>query len=169
MEVTHPGYHPRADTVQVDAGVVVELRIPMTSNPIQLEPIEVRVQSKVLLRRGFYQRRSQGYAGTYISREDVEERAPRDVSELLDGVSGVRVMQNGIEGARVFFQRAISVGTSGVCRPALFLDGVKSQIQLFDLILDPEHLEGVEVYVGAGVPGKYNDPCGVILIWTRIP
>ena len=53
--------------------------------------------------------------------------------------------------------------------PALFLDGVKSQIQLFDLILDPEHLEGVEVYVGAGVPGKYNDPCGVILIWTRLP
>lgn len=164
-----PGYRARSDTVQVEAGVVVQLRVPMTSTPIQLDPIEVRVQSKVLLRRGFYERQQQGYAGAFISREDVEERAPRDVSELLDGLSGVRVLQNGIEGARVVFQRAIDVNNSGVCRPALFLDGVKSQIQLFDLILDPEHLEGVEVYVGAGVPGRYNDPCGAILIWTRIP
>jgi len=169
LRVTHPGYQDRTDTVVVSAGTVTEVLVPLSANPIQLAPIRVTVRSLVLQRQGFYERRSQGYAGTYFTREDIEERDARDVTDLLRDVPGVRVLPGGIAGARIVLQRAINVSDSGVCEPSIFMDGVKSQIRLFDLILDPVHLEGIEVYVGAGVPGKFNDPCGAVLIWTRVP
>ena len=37
------------------------------------------------------------------------------------------------------------------------MDGVKSGIRLYDMILDPTHVEGIELYVGSAIPGQFND------------
>jgi hypothetical protein len=47
------------------------------------------------------------------------------------------------------------------------MDGVKSGIRLYDMILDPTHVEGIELYVGSAIPGQFNDSCGAVLVWTR--
>jgi len=168
LQIVHPGFEPRVEDLDVLAGQIVDVRIGLVaSSTHELEPVLVRVRSRILESRGFYERQSQGYSGIFFSRKDIEERDPRNVSELFDGVPGTRLVPGDLDGPQIVFTRAISMRDSGVCRPALFLDGVKSQIRLYDMILDPMHIEGIEVYVGAGVPGRFNDPCGAILFWTR--
>lgn len=168
LRIVHPGFEPRTEEIEVFADRVVDVRIGLVANATYtLDPVLVSVRSRVLESRGFYERQSQGYSGIFLTREDIEERDPRNVTELFDGLPGTRVMPGDLDGPQVVFTRAISLRDSGMCRPALFLDGVKSQIRLYDMILDPSHIEGIEVYVGAGVPGRFNDPCGAILFWTR--
>lgn len=169
LEITHPGYLARTEVLEVLEGRTVDVRIPLVEDTVfELAPLLVSVRSRVLERRGFYERQTQGYAGTFLSREAITERGANTFTELLEGLPSVRVLPGGIEGARVVFQRGVSMRDSGVCAPALYLDGVKSQIRVYDSILDPTHIEGMEVYTGANVPGQFNDPCGAILIWTRM-
>jgi hypothetical protein len=170
VEVSHAGYEPRTERIEIVAGATVEVRIGLATSPsYRLEPVAVRVRSAILERRGFYQRQAQGYSGVFLSRADIAERGPQNVTEMFEGIPGLKVLPGGLEGARVVFQRAISFRDSGVCAPALFLDGTKSQIRIYDAIVDPSHVEGIEVYRGTTVPGQFNDPCGAILIWTRVP
>ena len=163
------GYETRRDSIFLPEEEAVDVVIPLARDPVDLAPIRVEVRSHVLERQGFYGRRESGYAGHFITRESLLERNPRDLSELLGPLPGVRLMRSGIAGFMVVFERAISIRGGGLCEPALFLDGVKSQIRIYDTILDPAHVEGVEVYTGATIPGRYNDPCGAVLVWTRVP
>ena len=163
------GYAARTDSLAVPPEDLLRVVIPMARDPIELEPVAVTIRSRILEMRGFYERQEGGFSGHMFTRRDITDRDPRNMTELIGMLPGVRILQAGIEGPRVVFDRAISLAGRPVCEPSLFLDGVKSQIRIYDLILDPEHLEGVEVYTGAGVPGRYNDPCGAILVWTRVP
>lgn len=163
------GFQTRRDSVDVLPNQSIEVFVPMERDPVELAPIRVTVRSRVLERHGFFGRRESGYAGHFFTHEDVAERDPRTLTELLRPLPGVRLMRNGIEGDLVVFERAINLRGGGLCQPALFLDGVKSQIRMYDAILDPSHIEGVEIYTGAAIPGRYNDPCGAVLVWTRVP
>ncbi len=163
------GYVERSDTIYIPRDESLEVEIQLTRDPVQLKPIEVTVRSRILERNGFFARRASGYAGHFFTRDDVIERDPRTLTELLRPLPGVRLMRSGIEGDMVVFERAINLRGGGLCQPALFLDGVRSQIRMYDAILDPSHVEGIEVYTGAASPGRYNDPCGVVLVWTRVP
>ncbi len=168
FRVVHAGYESRTERLEIVAGQTLDLRIALVRDPTyELAPLIVEVRSRVLERRGFYERRRQGYSAVFFTRDDIEFRDPQNVSELFTDLPGMMLIQGGLDGPQLVFQRATSMRDSGVCRPSLYLDGVKSQIRLYDMILDPRHLEGVEVYVGAGVPGQFNDPCGAVLIWTR--
>lgn len=169
LSVESLGYVPRSDTVHVAPNTTVHVRLVLTVDPIDVEPIDVVVRSRVLEVRGFYDRQGSGYSGHYFERIDLVERNARDLTDLLGPLSGVRLINSGLEGNRVVFERATSIAGGGLCEPALFLDGVKSSIRLYDMILDPTHIEGVEVYAGAAIPGRFNDPCGAVLIWTRVP
>ena len=169
LRVESLGYLSRSDTVHVPRNATVHLRFVLTVDPVDVEPIEVVVRSRVLELRGFYERQGSGYSGHYFERIDLVERNARDLTDLLGPLSGVRLINSGLEGNRVVFERATSITGGGLCEPALFLDGVKSGIRLYDMIIDPSHVEGVEVYAGAAIPGRFNDPCGAVLIWTRVP
>lgn len=168
LSVGRVGYTSRTDTLEVRDDESLQVSVPLAVEPVELAPLTVTVRSRVLETRGFYLRRAGGSGGVFFTREDVEDRRIRDVTELLDGLPGVSVIQDGVSGARVVFRNAVSLRQGGMCDPSLFLDGVKSQIRVYDLILDPAHIEGIEVYRG-GVPGRFNDPCGAVLVWTRVP
>lgn len=168
VRFTHPGYVPRHEVLEIIPGEIHDVRVGLAADSaFVLEPIVVTVRSRVLERRGFYERRSQGYAARYFEREDILARDPQNLSELFLDLPGAKVIPGGLDGPQIVFQRATDFRNSGVCRPALFMDGVRSGIRLYDMILDPVHVEGIEVYVGASIPGRFNDPCGAILIWTR--
>ncbi|HSM03257.1 MAG TPA: carboxypeptidase regulatory-like domain-containing protein [Longimicrobiales bacterium] len=168
LRLTHPGFQPRTEILEVLAGQTLDLRIGLVSDTIfELAPLSVEVRSRVLERRGFYDRQAQGYAATYFTRDEIEERNAQNLSELFTDVPGMRLIPGGLDGPQLVFTRATDFQNSGVCRPALFMDGVKSGIRLYDMILDPTHVEGIELYVGSAIPGQYNDSCGAVLIWTR--
>jgi hypothetical protein len=168
LRLSHPGFEPRTEVLEVLAGQTLDLRIGLVSDTIfQLAPLEVEVRSRVLERRGFYERQSQGYSATYFTREDIEERNPQNLSELFTDLPGMRLVPGGLDGPELVFTRATDFQNSGVCRPVLFMDGVKSGIRLYDMILDPTHVEGIELYVGSAIPGQFNDSCGAVLVWTR--
>lgn len=163
------GYEPRHDPIVLPDHQSVAVVIPLARRPVDVAPIRVEVRSSALMRRGFFERRESGYAGHFFTRADLVERDARNLTGLLGSLPGVRRMPAGIEGDRIVFERATTIAGGGLCEPALFLDGVKSQMRLYDLILDPSHVEGLEVYTGATIPGRYNDPCGAVLVWTRVP
>jgi len=168
LRLSHPGYLPRTEFLDVLPGQTTDIRVALASDTVfQLEPLRVTVRSRVLEARGFYERQSQGYGATYFTRERIVARNAQNLSELFTDIPGMRLIPGGLDGPELVFTRATDFQNSGVCRPALFMDGVKSGIRLYDMILDPEHVEGIELYVGSAIPGQFNDSCGAVLIWTR--
>jgi len=168
LVVTQLGYRTRSDSVQVLQDETLELVVPLAPEPLPLDPLVVSVRSKVLEAAGFYRRREQGLSGVLISREQIEARGPVRLSDLFVGVPGMRLIQrDGVVGPVVVSPRGNLLG-SGTCFPAVWLDGVITTVVDLDDI-HPNQVEGLEIYQGAGAPLRYSNPCGAILIWTRVP
>ncbi|MCE2454985.1 MAG: carboxypeptidase regulatory-like domain-containing protein [Gemmatimonadetes bacterium] len=160
------GYGDRSDSLEIDEGTFLDISVSLGIEAIELDEISVTVGSVVLARQGFYDRKRQGFRGTFIERSEIEEEQPASVTELFQNVRGVTVVWGGVYGSQVFMNQRSSL-TSGHpgCRPEVWLDGIRSTIESLD-IMRVEELEGIEVYRG-GAPGKFNDPCGTIAIWTK--
>lgn len=127
----------------------------------------VIVEGRPVPRRlaGFYERRSSGM-GQFISREELERNAARQLTDLFRPILGLSVVPTDL-GNRVVSRR------SPGCAPAVFLDGVFMGTGAdfdFDAVLTTEQVEGVEVYAGGSqVPPEFNrGDCGALVIWTRV-
>ena len=173
IEVTFSliGYAPRTTTVVIEPGSTLELRASLSTQAIELEPIEVIVGSGYLQRSGFYQR-SRHSIGTQFTRGDLDRIDPMIVSEVLMRVPGVAVLQTR-RGVVPITTRAGSVLGQGDCRLRPYLDGIAMyDWNIDDVLMDD--LEAVEVYHGPSAPPEYQGlvdpdghyPCGVILLWT---
>ncbi len=184
-----------SDNFVLDAGQTVLAELRLQLSPVMLDPLEAIVegQSLALARVGFYQREQMGF-GQVRTPEDLESRPPLDVSDLLRGMSGVRVVRRSSGSYDVFSNRAVQ------CRPSISIDGQVVQIGSREgssrqvRPVDPSGLEAVvgsrdlersgwqdivnvvevgaiEVISGAaGLPdwaSGYISPCGAILIWTK--
>ena len=162
------GYEERSDSLSVPQGVLIDLTIHLSTEPVELEELVVEVRSRLLEQRGFYERQRSGYGGVFIDREAIEDRNPNVLTDLFRTMSGLRVVYGGLFGPRVCVNQNITFSDGGLgCEPSLVLDGVRSTMRSYDFI-DPIEVEGLEVYAGGGAPGGFSDPCGTIAIWTRI-
>ena len=162
------GYEERSDSLSVPQGVLIDLTIHLSTEPVELEELVVEVRSRLLEQRGFYGRQRSGYGGVFIDREAIEDRNPNVLTDLFRTMSGLRVVYGGLFGPKVFVNQNITFSDGGLgCEPSLVLDGVRSTMRTYDFI-DPVEVEGLEVYAGGGAPGGFSDPCGTIAIWTRI-
>ncbi|HUF71060.1 MAG TPA: carboxypeptidase regulatory-like domain-containing protein [Longimicrobiales bacterium] len=164
VAVERVSYEPRTDTLDVPDGVALELTLRISRTPIALPGINVTVRSLLLEARGFYERERQGFRGVFMDRVAIEDADPIYVADLFRNIPGVAV----VDGRLVMSQSVTLRGGGRGCEPSLWLDGIRSGLRNYDYIR-PDHLEGVEVYTGGGAPGKYNDLCGTIVIWTRVP
>lgn len=162
------GRDPLADDVEVREPGTLELDIRLSPNPVELEPMVVTATARdgYLEEMGFYNRRDGGYSGQVMDREFIEARAPRDLGDIFNSVPGVRVDYNGTGGFEVRMRRAIRLSSGTGCYPKLLIDDVPAEIGWLQNI-PPHRVEGIEVYSGSNAPLRYNDPCGVILVWTR--
>ena len=152
------GYRSRTATVIVQPAGTVQISASLSAQPIELEPIEVAVRSRLLERNGFYRR---GFAGYQLTRREIAARKPVVTSSLLRTRMGVMVR----EGA---FGPPTVIGRQG-CHLPVFLNGVEMEDWDFNTI-PPDWLEGMEVYKGAYVPPEYqsrSQNCGVVLLWMR--
>jgi hypothetical protein len=165
LQVYRIGYETRGDSLSVPDGISMEITIEVSVAPIELAGIEVVTRSLLLETRGFYDRKRQGFRGFFMDRPAIEKQDPLFVTQLFRSIPGVEV----VNGSYLRMSQSVTLFEGGMgCEPSLWLDGIRSNIRNYDYIR-PDHVEGLEVYTGGGAPGKYNDLCGTVVIWTRVP
>lgn len=161
LRVTVQGYRNMNDTLQVPADGELELLLRLSVDPIRLEPIIVTAKRRPPPMRDF-ERRLRGRSGFLVTREEIEERNPRLLTELLNRVPGGIVLPTPPHGYTLFLR--------GQCRPGIWLDGMKvPYVDSIDQLLSPQDVEAIEVYHGWELPVEFGvNPCGGVLIWTRM-
>lgn len=188
LSVEHVAYGKISREVRFQPGEQLEVEVLLAEEVIGLDPIVVTERRRGLLADvGFYDRMERGF-GHHIEREEIERRRPWQVTDLMQGRPGLKVVQ--VEQHK-YDIRLIGSGRIGRdCQPSIWLDGslvreggqprVRShprsnkkiylQRQLSEVV-SPEQIEAIELYTGAaGMPIQYggsNAACGVVLIWTR--
>lgn len=166
LQVTHPSYATyEADSVFVGSGQAVMLEVRLGRAAVPLEPIVVTARRNAGM-PGFDDRREAGF-GRFITREDIDRRSAFRTTDLLRNIQGITLRRTGR--SMMVLMRG---GGTGLCEPALWIDGVLVR-QLpgntIDDFLTPGIIEAAEVYPSyAAAPTEYAvGLCGVILIWTR--
>ncbi|TVR57392.1 MAG: hypothetical protein EA421_01160 [Gemmatimonadales bacterium] len=161
LEFERLGYGTIREALEVAEGSEIRVNAELIREAIAADPVVVTVaRASRLEARGFYDRRRSG-GGRFFTREEIEERTPRSLSDLFWGVPSLRVVPREEGGALI-------LGREG-CAPAFYLDGLRvmddSQI---DWLITPDDLEGIEVYSSANVPPQFRDGrCGAVLMWSR--
>jgi hypothetical protein len=175
-------YRSLADATLVDESLILEPNqtvafrtISLDVPPVPLDPIDVTVDAAPVIPakfEPFYERMAETN-GTFLTREDFEERSPRTIITALRNVQGIRVSRTP-SGDLVRLSRAPFAG--GACpSPVVFLDGAfvggGSEYLDIDALAATSDVEGIEIYNGsAQIPIELNradSVCGVIVIWTR--
>jgi hypothetical protein len=180
------GFAARTDSLTLRPGVTQELEVTLSQQAVQLDPIAITVRSGWLESSGFYEREQSNPGGTFITREEVERKQARQLTDLLREVPGLRTYNLDPGRIHVRFNREsandlLAFDVAGDrslpgCEPDLYLDGMLfrerapsanvPRVAGFDIV-DIAQVEGIESYVGPNAPLQYQHPCGVILVWTR--
>jgi hypothetical protein len=127
---------------------------------------------------GFEHRLARHNGGTFFTRDDIEQRRPMVVSELVRRSPAVRIVDS--MGVRLFASSRGSKFVDGPrgrkSVPCIMRVGVDGQIMEWGFPADqiaPSEIYGVEVYSGpATIPREYASQigdgfCGLVMIWTR--
>jgi len=162
------------------AGDTALISYHLEPDPAGLDPIIVEARSRriALQRAGFYERERTGL-GRFLTREKIEARSARYITDLFAAMPGVTLVRGQFGRREVIFRSGLRFATGGVeaCYPRVFIDGMMRALggstpTGLDDLLRPDEVEAVEVYRGAAeIPGQYGGSmagCGVILIWTRV-
>ncbi len=173
VNVEHLAYGRHVQEVAVEGGAVVALRILISQQAIELDPVVVAVMSEREL-----QARSRGTMIQEVTRQEIE-RAARTSHHLGDilrqTVPGLRVYDSFYSpGARVCveFRGRRSIRFANACQsPVLMLDGVRMHDppSLYNTI-HPGSIQRIEVVppAEAGIFYGSESAFGVILIETRV-
>ena len=162
------GFAPVTRAAAVTRNGSASLEVVLPSLPVMVQPVIVeggRVEYKGRL-AGYYERLQRRSGGTFISRDLIDRRTSKTLSQLLaatPGVSSLRLRAGGAVRMR---------GRS--CRPLVWLDGVPLPAGEVDLDAFPVNtLHGIEIYLGStNAPSAFTasqgrSSCGTILLWSR--
>jgi hypothetical protein len=158
-----------------------ELEVRLTPHTALLAPVEVlalspRETSPVL--ENVEHRRTRGF-GVQVTRAQIEDRRPANISDMLLELPGVYAARrgSGSSGRVISMSRSLAGPGGGRCVVQVFLDGRLATREepggdvLVDELVSPLDVEVIEVFRGlASVPPEFLTPqarCGVIAIWTR--
>jgi hypothetical protein len=170
VEVKHPNRAPLAFPVTLEPGQNLELVVRIETTSVPLPELVVEGEREVPAPKmvGFYSRKGSGQ-GYFITREDIEKRNPRVLSDMLRSVPGLRIVCNGGHCTVRSFSETRRI--MGGCPIQYFLDGLPFMGDVDELT--PDQVEGIEVYRGsASIPPEFNTGtamCGVIALWSRVP
>lgn len=176
VEFVQIGYATRRDTIRVVPGRITNVQVSLSVDPVSLDPLKIVVERReaALQDAGFYERQKRGF-GKFIDREEIEMRAPAEITDLFTGLAGVTVEAYGTERRIVLRSGRVSF-SGGSCYPRVFVDntvvhdGGTEPARIDDLVT-PDGVAGIEVYPSStGTPARFSSMsagCGVILIWTR--
>ena len=176
LEIRRPGFRSGevhfeitiTRTVTVDLGTIALSPLVVELDPVVVEGTEV---DRKLTSVGFFQRMGTEH-GTFLTREEIERRRPRNTTDLFRRIPGFRITQEGI-GNSVSGARGVPSISQGFnrCDIDYYIDGVHADGAVIDDVL-PNAIAAMEVYTGAAtIPPAFrvsgNPKCGVVVIWTR--
>jgi hypothetical protein len=146
----------------------VELRAGRTaSQDVRLQRIVTLDSMRVLAQRSRYRefeehRKHNGFA-RFMDADQIADRNPFEMSDLIRIIPGFRVSGFGID-AKVTSARGVT-SMGGWCETNIVMDGM--QHQEINLI-HPSSVGAIEAYAAGGpIPPQYDGHCGVIVIWTK--
>ena len=172
------GYRPSRRLVQIpSSGEEATVEVALEPVAAQLEDVTsaARRRARRLATAGFHDRASKGF-GHFVTEEDILERDPRQVTDVLLRVPGVSRIGRSDGSALIYVMRAQARFRNSLCPPKVMLDGVVVGTPTtdpfdFDAFLTPDVIAGIEIYRGpAETPvmfGGAESDCGVIVIWTK--
>jgi len=169
VEVKHAERAPLAFPLLFEPGKTRELSVRLETGSVALPELVVEGRTEPASKMTpFFQRKSSGQ-GYFVTREDIEKRAPRILTDMLRSVPGLRISCDFGKCTAQSFQEARRI--MGGCPIQYYLDGLPFLGDIDDMT--PDQVEGIEIYRGsASVPPEFNRGtafCGVIAVWSRVP
>jgi Carboxypeptidase regulatory-like domain/TonB-dependent Receptor Plug Domain len=169
LRVRRVGYSPTFLSVDLNDTISTRVRIVVRQYAGQnLGLVVVRANRGPAHLEGFLNRaaRPSGW-GRIFTAEQIAQRSPLRTSDMLLGLAGVQIRQNG-------WGAGTALGRGG-CRLAVFINGFPAPQQRdfgIDQMVNAQDLAGVEVYNGpGGVPPELivgpTNGCGTVALWTK--
>ena len=159
----------RPETVSVSrGGDAVQIALRPTAQRLARVIVNAKGDRYTGRLAGYYQRLERGTQGQFITRADLEREKPPQLTDMLQRQPGVHLSRGRPGPARLQMR-------GRECLPLVWLDG--AALSGGDVDLDafaPTTIEGIELYLGASVPSRYQgvrgqSECGVVLLWSRGP
>jgi hypothetical protein len=177
IEIRHLGYEPLVRPVSVFADRTLDVRVELSVNPIEVEPLVVTtLRNRRLELRGFYDRQRWGQRlglGAFVSQEEIERRNPIRISHLIGDVQGIELNCRGsARGCQIGSTRGVGCDQLDVfINGSLALGRGRADGVSIDELVRPTEIAAMEVYPSAAsVPAEFtglSGRCGAIVIWTR--
>jgi len=183
LEISAVGYRQTITPVlwMMEDRAFAGLEVRLTPNVVLLAPVEIvalapRATSPVLEHAMF--RRTRGL-GTHITRQEIEDRGPANVTDMLLELPGLYASRRGTgaSGRTITMSRSLAGPAGGSCPVQIWVDGMLATVNapggdvFVDELVTPQDVEMIEVFRGLGtVPAEFLNPyarCGVIAIWTK--
>lgn len=171
VEVRYVGFVPKRAIVDLVSARSVATTITMSEHADVLDGMIVYGVDRQLANdlEGFNQRRKLGF-GHFITRADIEKKAPMRFTDLFRSSPGLRLVSTGGLDYTIVASHGSTSG--GVCRPLIYINGVMLvNSEGLDMMIDPQEVAGIEIYNGVGETppqfrGGLKGECGTIAVWT---
>jgi outer membrane cobalamin receptor len=179
VEVKLLGFSSMLVPVQIEAGKTARLDVTLTASAVSIETVKISGDTLIVPAiQGFLERRERGN-GKFFTRADIDRMQARLFTDVLRRVPGMQLQMitgpnnNGIAVRTGRNAEGVQGGRS--CPVMFFMNGMPFPMTSDGVInsyINPEEVEGVEVYTGASqIPSQfnssgYNARCGVVVIWT---
>jgi hypothetical protein len=160
LYVTAQDYDQMVDSLPVRSDRDLRVTLPLSTDGGSLEPLYDTNDPAEGGRRDYTQRRRGGGSGFLITQDEIDERRPRYITEMLNRVPGGMLIPAPGGGYQLLLRSQ--------CRPGVWMDGVRLGTSAVDQLVAPQEVEALEVYHGFELPVEFGvNSCGGILIWTR--
>lgn len=169
IAVRHLNYFAEHFFVELRNQEVVSVEVELTGRAAQLEGVSVTASRHPFF-QGFEQRKARGI-GTFITREQIDDRHTTTTSDLFRTVPMVRLVRAG-NGMGIRFPQQLTARRSPTyCNPLIWVDGQAAPgLEIDDIVATDIH--AIEIYRGPSTtPAQFvttnSAPCGTVVIWTR--
>lgn len=175
LEVRAVGFAPAQRAVDIVQGAAGATEVELATLGITLDTVRVTAQRVYASQRlTDFERRLKMRTGTghLIDETEIERRRPLVLTDLLRTIPGVQVLPGRRSGDDVYMRGGMAILGSGLCRPDLYVDGVRvvnDPLFPFNSMAPMSEIRAVEVYPHAAlVPAELQtlNGCGVIVVWT---
>jgi hypothetical protein len=176
------GFQPVEQVVQLSSDEPANADISLRDRVTELEGVKVTATAVRARLAPFYDRMRDAERGInhgyFITSEDMERRRPTLITNMFEGLAGVRVEQMpGSTDPKNKIVRGALREAGGYCLMTVYLDGIRVAGMAggghdpLNYLINPTTVAAMEVYARpVSAPPQYqslNGTCGVILIWTK--
>jgi carboxypeptidase family protein/TonB-dependent receptor-like protein len=164
------GFAPVGVPVNVTSRQPTDITVTLAPALNVLDPVLVTARRNYALeKRGFFQRQRAGW-GKYFTRDDIKNRNPQFLTDILREVPGIRVSR--AIGGTVIQSGNRPYGSGGGCTQ-LYVDGIQWRVRFpgdLDAFVSMRDVAGLEVYRPGSAPVQFRgfDQCAVIVVWTQM-